>query len=80
MLTVSPAVSPSVDARILMIQKPRVTAGTFTSVLRASSDKVMMGIRWLELRSTPGRVPDEAGHRDIGILYSFPKLPPTMSG
>ena len=35
MLTVSPPVSPSVVARILMIQKPSVTAGT---LLSASSD------------------------------------------
>ena len=28
MVTVSPPVSPSVVARILMIQKPRVTSGT----------------------------------------------------
>jgi hypothetical protein len=31
MVTLSPPVSPSVVARILMIQKPRVTAGTLLS-------------------------------------------------
>ena len=36
MLTVSPAVSPSVVARILMIQNPRVTAGTFVNVSRSA--------------------------------------------
>src|SRR3954464_15883372 len=32
MVTVSPPVSPSVVARILMIQKPSVTAGTLESI------------------------------------------------
>ena len=35
MLTVSPAVSPSVVARILMIQNINVTAGTFATMARS---------------------------------------------
>src|SRR5438477_1744527 len=37
MVTVSPPVSPSVVARILMIQKLSVTAGTLVSTSRATS-------------------------------------------
>jgi hypothetical protein len=39
MVTVSPPVSPSVVARILMIQNPRVTAGT---LLRMRSVVVLL--------------------------------------
>jgi hypothetical protein len=41
MLTLSPPVSPSVVARILMIQNPSVTAGTFVSASRAKSRSFM---------------------------------------
>src|SRR3954454_9863798 len=41
MVTVSPPVSPRVVARILMIQKPSVTAGTLVSASYANSRSVM---------------------------------------
>src|SRR5437868_9953859 len=44
MVTVSPPVSPSVVARILMIQKPSVTAGTLES---ASCRKSLSVMPWL---------------------------------
>ncbi|GGD49520.1 hypothetical protein GCM10010989_24750 [Croceicoccus pelagius] len=50
MLTVSPAVSPKVVARILMIQKPSVIAGTLVRSAVVSQDKddvVMAGSQQL---------------------------------
>src|SRR4029077_11009373 len=42
MVTLSPPVSPSVVARILMIQNPSVTAGTFVSALVTWSVRVVV--------------------------------------
>src|SRR5436190_17762542 len=43
MVTVSPPVSPRVVARILMIQKPSVTAGTFESAANCELAECMIG-------------------------------------
>src|SRR5438270_10516642 len=50
MVTVSPPVSPSVVARILMIQKPSVTAGTLES---ASCRKSLLVMQWLLVNFQP---------------------------
>ena len=76
MLTVSPAVSPSVVAKILMIQNANVVEGTLTSALRVW---FVTGTGFLQ---APPRftythsATTKAAGLDIGILYSTAKLAP----
>ena len=54
-MTLSPPVSPSVVARILMIQKPSVTAGTLLS-MRASSSQAILFWPWPCARYSSDRI------------------------
>src|SRR5690348_2685595 len=65
MVTLSPPVSPRVVARILMIQNPRVTAGTFVSAALASS---FTRILLVDPRRGISRQFDNCGQARIAIV------------
>src|SRR5205809_2726092 len=69
MVSVSPPVSPSVVARILMIQKPRVIAGTLERTSCAVSRSVILGLPLVHFHVISTNYLIERGIFASGVCY-----------